>query len=114
MALDGAHGHVLAVFRHPAKIGAFDARSGRLLSTVCGDADDVFFDVRRNRLYVSCGEGFVDVLEVRGEGYARLGRLPTASGARTAFFSPDLDRLMLAVRATWGAPANIWVFRPTP
>jgi DNA-binding beta-propeller fold protein YncE len=115
MALDPVHGHVLAVFRHPAKVGVFDGETGRLLSAVdtCGDADDVFFDAKRNRLYISCGEGFIDVLESLGEGYTRLGRLPTAGGARTSFFAPDLDRLMLAVRAAGGGQASIWVFLPT-
>src|SRR5882757_9213708 len=55
-------GHVLAVFRHPARIGVFDAQRGALLSSVetCGDSDDVFIDTKRSRLYVICGEGFVD------------------------------------------------------
>jgi DNA-binding beta-propeller fold protein YncE len=116
MTLDPAHDRVLVVFRHPAKLGSFDARSGRLLASVdtCGDADDVFFDPKRNRLYVSCGEGLIDVLEARGGGYTSLGRLTTASGARTAFFSPDLDRLLLAVRTAWGGPASIWIYRPMP
>lgn len=115
MALDPARDRVVAVFRHPAKLGIFEARSGHLVAAVdtCGDADDVFFDAKRSRLYVSCGEGFIDVLEARADGYTSLGRLPTASGARTAFFTPDLDRLMLAVRAAWGNQASIWIFRPT-
>jgi DNA-binding beta-propeller fold protein YncE len=116
MTLDVAHDRVVVVFRHPAKLGGFNPHSGRLESVIdtCGDADDVFFDTKRSRLYVSCGEGLVDVLEARGDGYSRLGRIPTASGARTAFFSPDLDRLMLAVRAAWDSQASIWVYRPTP
>jgi hypothetical protein len=28
----------------------------------CGDGDDVFFDGKRNRIYVSCGDGSVDVI----------------------------------------------------
>jgi hypothetical protein len=80
----------------------------------CGDADDVFIDARRHRVYVSCGEGVVDVLEQDQAGYRRLARVPTVSGARTSLFVPELDRLYLAVRASSGERPAIWVFRPAP
>ena len=28
---------------------------------VCGDANDVYVDARRHRIYVSCAAGFIDV-----------------------------------------------------
>jgi hypothetical protein len=116
LALDEPHQRILAVFRHPARIGVFRTQDGQLLTTVdtCSDADDVFVDEKRNRIYVSCGEGFVDILAAQGAGYVSLGRIPTASGARTSLFVPGIDRLVLAVRSTGTTPASIWVFRPTP
>lgn len=78
----------------------------------CGDADDVFLDVGRRRIYVSCGEGVVDVFAVRGDAYERIARVPTAPGARTSLFVPELDRLFVAARATFGQPASILVFKP--
>jgi len=30
---------------------------------ICGDADDLFVDAKRQRVYISCGEGFLDVLD---------------------------------------------------
>ena len=78
----------------------------------CGDADDVFVDPKRRRVYVSCGEGVVDVLEPGETGYRRVARVPTVSGARTSLFVPELDRLFVAVRAASHEPAAIWVFRP--
>jgi hypothetical protein len=78
----------------------------------CGDADDVFVDRKRRRVYVSCGQGIVDVLELVEAGYCRLARVPTVSGARTSLFVPELDRLFVAVRAGSNEPAAIWVFRP--
>lgn len=116
LALDDA-GLVLAVFRHPAKLAAFRSQDGSLLQTLvtCGDSDDLFVDSLRHRVYVSCGEGYIEVFS-RGEsaGYHSAGRLATASGARTSLFVPELDRLFLAVRATPTAPASIWVIRPEP
>src|SRR5262249_45450967 len=63
MAIDENSDRVLVVFRHPAKLAAFDMQNGTLRSSVatCDDSDDVFVDRRRQRVYVSCGEGYTDV-----------------------------------------------------
>ena len=116
MALADSGKHVVAVFRRPARLLAFAATDGKIVAEAetCGDADDVFEDTARHRLYVSCGEGVVDVFEEKDNGYARLAQVPSVSGARTSFFVPELDRLCLGVRASGGEPAAIWVFRPTP
>ncbi len=114
MAIDHEKERVLSVFRNPAKLIALSARDGSVLAsaTICGDADDVFVDSKRHRVYVSCGEGFIDVLEANESGYSRIGHVSTASGTRTALLVPELDRLFVAVRATGAEPPAIWVFRP--
>jgi DNA-binding beta-propeller fold protein YncE len=114
MALDNDTNHVLAVFRNPPKLGVFDKRDGSIvrMTDACGDADDVFVDAKRHRIYVSCGAGVIDVFDARS--YERLSRIPTVSGARTSLFVPELDRLFLAVRAAGSNPAGIWVLRPEP
>jgi YVTN family beta-propeller protein len=116
MAIDDSGERVLVVARSPAKLVAFAMGDGSIVAQTdsCRDADDVFVDVKRSRVYASCGDGHIDVFEPRDRGYARVARIPTAPGARTSFFSPDRDRLYLAVRATSGEPASIWVFRPIP
>lgn len=116
MAVDPDGKRVFSVFRRPARLVALAAKDGAVAANLetCGDSDDVFVDAKRGRIYVSCGEGFIDVFAAAGEGYARIGHLPTASGARTSLFVPALDRLYLAVRASGGEPPAIWVFRPTP
>ena len=114
MAIDHDVHRVLVVFRSPATLMALSGQDGRVAAKLetCGDADDVFVDPRRRRVYVSCGEGVVDVLEQSGTGYRHLARAPTVSGARTSLFVPELDRLFVAVRARSNEPAAIWVFRP--
>src|SRR5215469_2125151 len=59
------------------------------LST-CGDADDVFFDPQRARIYISCGDGEIAVMEHKSADLAALGAIKTASGARTSLFVPEL------------------------
>jgi hypothetical protein len=43
-----------------------------------------------------------------------MARIPTATGARTSLFVPEMDRLLVAVRAGPAGPAAIWVFKPMP
>jgi DNA-binding beta-propeller fold protein YncE len=116
MALDHNRRRVLVIFRAPAELGVFSMTDGKLITTIetCGDADDVFVDPKRDRVYVSCGAGFLDVLEPKDAAYRRITRIPTISGARTSLFVPELDRLLVAARARAEAPAAVWVFQPVP
>lgn len=116
MAIDHDAHRVLVVFRNPPTLMALSGQDGHVVAKneTCGDADDVFVDPKRRRVYVSCGEGLVDVLEQGEAEYRRLARVPTVSGARTSLFVPELDRLFVAVRARSREPAAIWVFRPAP
>lgn len=115
MILDDA-GHVAVVFRRPAMLGLFDAATGRPVSVTetCHDADDLFFDGKRDRFYVSCGEGVIDVFKA-GSMPIRLARIATVSGARTSLFVPELDRLFVAERAgILGSNASLAIYRPAP
>jgi hypothetical protein len=113
MVIDGG-GRVLIVTRLPGLLRALDPRDGRVLAEAhaCGDSDDLFFDARRGRIYVSCGDGHIDVFADRGAGFERLAPIPTSGGARTSLWVPELDRLFLAVRAAGDQPAAIWAYRP--
>jgi len=116
MALEQAARRALVAFRNPAKLGVFSMDDGSVIASpdICGDADDLFVDAKRHRVYISCGEGFLDVLDSAQDNYRRVARIATVSGARTSLFVPEMDRLMLAVRASGNEPAAIWVFEPTP
>ena len=81
---------------------------------ICGDADDLFVDQKLKRVYVTCGAGFIGVLRADGARYARLARVPTVAGARTGLFVPEMDRLLVGVRAGFKEPAAIWVYRTAP
>src|SRR5437588_10303610 len=67
MAIDRETHRVRVVFRSPPTLMAVSSQDGRVVAKVetCSDADDVFVDPKRRRVYVSCGEGVVDVLEQR-------------------------------------------------
>jgi DNA-binding beta-propeller fold protein YncE len=116
MTLDQERQRVLVVFRSPPKFAAFNWQTGDVVSEIdtCGDADDLFFDAKRKLIYITCGTGFIDVLQADDPKYSRVMRVATVAGARTGLFVPDMERLFLAVRARAGEPASIWIYRVAP
>lgn len=118
MALDSRAGLLAAAFRSPARLVLLDTANGRVVGQqpTCDDADDLFFDPRRHRLYVSCGAGAIDVFWQAGTALDRMARIATARGARTSLFVPEIDRLFVAVPAPrlGGSAAALLVFRPAP
>lgn len=115
MALDEGSHRLFVGCRRPARLVILDTTSGHPLADleISGDTDDLFFDAKRQRIYVSCGEGFLDVIQRRdGDRYERIERIATRNGARTSFFSPELDQLYLAVPQRLGQDAELRVFQP--
>jgi hypothetical protein len=104
----------MIAFRNPARLVIFGTETSKREESLgtCRDADDVFVDPQRRRVYVSCGEGVIDVFDRSASGYKRIASIPTIAGARTSLFVPVNDRLYLAVRATAAEPAALWIFRP--
>jgi DNA-binding beta-propeller fold protein YncE len=115
MALDEATRRLFVGCRQPARLVVLDTVAGKLVTHVeiSGDTDDLFYDAKRQRVYISCGEGFIDVIQRRdGDRLERLARWPTRAGARTSFFSSELDQVYLAVPQGNGRDAEMRVYQP--
>lgn len=100
LALDEANHRLFVACRNPAKLAVLDADSGAAVAGVdiSSDADEVFYDARRRRLYVVCGSGFIDIVEQTDSNhYKPISKVPTAAGARTGLFVPERDALFVAV-----------------
>jgi len=113
MALDEANHLVFVGCRRPAKALIYDTTTGKEIGAfeIVGDTDDLFYDTARKRLYVSGGEGYLDVIEDHGaRGFARVAHVSTAAGARTSLFVPDQHQLFLAVPHRGSQRAEIRVF----
>src|SRR3981189_496258 len=65
MALDEGAGRLFIVCRKPAALLGLDAGSGAVVAKLptVGDSDDVFYDQKRRRIYVSGGEGAIAVYQ---------------------------------------------------
>ena len=117
MALDEGNRRLFVGCRSPAKLVVLDTASGKTVSEldISGDTDDLFYDAKRKRIYVSAGEGFVDIIEQRdADNYRLLEKLPTAPGARTSFFSADLDQFFLAVPRRGEQLAAVRIYQAGP
>jgi DNA-binding beta-propeller fold protein YncE len=114
LTIDASNHRLLAVFRRPARLEAFDLTNGTPLGGVdaCGDADDLFVDPNRNYVYVICGEGTVDTYAFADKAFKRSAQLEIPRGSRTGFFLPDNDRLVVAIRASNQEAAAVWILRP--
>ena len=113
MALDEANQRLFVGCRRPAKVLVYDTTTGREVGSIdiVGDTDDLWYDGSRKRLYVSGGEGFIDVLQEQDANrFTRLARVPTAAGARTSLFVADQNRLYLAVPHRGGQKAEIRIY----
>jgi len=113
MALDEPGHRLFVATRNPPALLIFDTQAGarKMDLPIGGDADDLFYDAKRKRLYVICGEGVVDVFDQKdADRYELAARVPTVRGARTGLFVPSRDTLFVAVPAHAGGPAEIRVF----
>ena len=63
MAYDPPTKRLFVGCRKPARLVAYDVTAGKPVADfpISGDTDDLFYDPKLNRLYISCGEGFLDV-----------------------------------------------------
>ena len=100
MALDEADHRLFAGTRSPSKLLVLDTETGKTLASLDspGDADDIFYDAKAKRIYVSGGDGAIGVFDQKdADHYEQLGAVSTAEGARTSLFVPGTRRLYLAV-----------------
>jgi hypothetical protein len=70
-----------------------------------GDADDVFFDDKRHRIYVSCGDGVIDVLQQDGQAIPSSRQRSPALALRSAMAAwavQSLATLAVAQQSTRG------------
>jgi len=85
--------------REPVLV-VMDTESGKEVATVPipGDNDDVYYDAKRKRLYASCGEGFVVVIQQdSADSYKLVEKMATVKDAKTSFYDPEAGKLYLAV-----------------
>ncbi len=100
LAFDAKTGLLFVGCRKTPLVVVLDAKSGKELASVeiPGDTDDLFYDAKRERLYVSCGVGVLAVLQRKDtDHFDVIDSIPTGKLARTCLFDSDTGRLYLPV-----------------
>jgi len=100
LALDEANKRIFIGCRTEPMVVVMEMDTGKEIMGVpiAKDIDDLFYDVKRKKLYASCGEGYLTVIrQLSPDKYEVAEKIPTAKGAKTAAFDPDSGRLFLAV-----------------
>ena len=93
----------------------FDSSTGKEIASVEIPAgiDDIHFDSRRNRLYASCSDSALAVIEKKGDKYQVVARLDTPKDSRTCAWS--MGKLYLGVPVQPGKDApEIRVYEARP
>src|SRR5215510_9738606 len=113
MALDETHHRLFVGVRTPPLLLVLDTASGKEMARVptVGDVDDLFYDAPHRRLYIAGGAGGLSIVaQEDADHYTPVATIPTAAGARTALWVPELGRLLLAVphRGAQGAEIRVY------
>ncbi len=114
MLLDEADHRLFSVFRNPSTVMVFDTESGKVLAKLpcVVDVDDIWYEPTTKRIYLSGGEGFVDVFhKIDADHYERIGKVPTFTGARTSVIWGEYrarQGMVIGVPATSNQGAELW------
>jgi len=124
MALDESDDRLFIAGRTPSRMAVFNTKSGQLITALpCAqDADDLYYDSARKRIYVTGGEGYISVFQQKdADHYELLAKVPSSLGARTSGYAGKVgkkgfDRLYVAVpaRANHGAELRIYTVQDSP
>jgi len=108
MSLDTIHHLVFVGYRHPARLVVLDGNTGKELSItpMVGDSDDLYYDDHKAKVYVSGGDGYINIFQQQDfSTYKQIANIQTRGGARTSIFVPQLKVFVVAARASGGAAA---------
>ncbi|NHH97210.1 hypothetical protein DYY66_2375 [Candidatus Nitrosotalea sp. FS] len=113
MALDEEDRRLFTVYRSPSQLSVLDTNTGSPVAKldVVNDADDIWFDGKNKQIYLTGGEGYLDVISQKDQNdYQEIAKIPTGQGGRTSLFVPASDRLYIAIPDYFGQAAKIEVF----
>lgn len=111
--LDEPRHRLLVAGREPGRFGALDSEAGKEISVLPagGDIDEMTYDPDTNRIYLACGEGFVQVIhQTDADHYEELGRARTGVGAKTGVLVPQLNRYFAVAARKGNVPAKLFMF----
>jgi DNA-binding beta-propeller fold protein YncE len=117
MALDESGHRLFVATRSPARLLVFDTTSGHMISALpcVQGSDDMFFDGTRRRIYITGGEGCINVFQQDdGARYHLAAKISSGLGARTAGYfgkgRKGFDLFYVAVPARANSAAEVLIY----
>jgi hypothetical protein len=117
LAIDEPNRRLFVGCRREPTLVVMDSDTGRVVARlpIPGDVDDLSFDAKRKRIYASCGEGAIAVIDqVDADHYRTVATIPTAKAARTSVLDAGSGRLYLAVPRHAERPGQaepeVWIY----
>ena len=112
IAIDEQH-HRLFVACRDGKLVVMNSDTGKVLQVlpIATGVDDMVYDPASKRIYVACGEGFVNVYEETDpDHYQSLGKIATGPLGKTGLLIPSMQRYFVAVPPHGKTPAVVLVY----
>lgn len=113
MAFDSEGDKLFIGYRHPATLVVIDTKTGKRISEeeLTNDTDDLFYDTRNNRVYASCGGGYINIFQLQGgDHYKQIANVATRNGARTSLLIPALNLFVVGEPAR-STQAELVIYR---
>lgn len=99
MAFDSEGNKLFIGYRHPATLVVIDTKTGKRIAAeeLTNDTDDLFYDSRNNRVYASCGGGYINIFQLQGADHCKqIANVASRNGARTSLLIPPLNLFVVA------------------
>jgi hypothetical protein len=100
MALDEQNRRLFIGCRNPAGLLVLDMDSGKQMAWLesVGDADDLFYALKLQKVYITGGAGAIDVFDQQApDVYKLISKTSTPPGTRTSFLDAERKSLYVAV-----------------
>lgn len=113
MSLDEKNHRLFVGCRHSPKLLVIDTQIGKTVASldIDRDVDDIFYNANTKEIYLSCGQGYIDVFkQENADTYRAIGKISTGSGARTSLFIPELKQLIVASPSGFNKNASILIY----
>jgi DNA-binding beta-propeller fold protein YncE len=114
MAFNPEGDQILVGYRHPATLAIIDAKTGKRIAAeeLTNDTDDLFYDSNNQRIYASCGGGYVNIFQLQAAGgYQQIAAVRTRDGARTSLLIPQLNLFVVCEPAVFSHTAELMVYK---
>ena len=113
MALDETHHRLFVGTWTPPRVLVLNTEGGQQITAtdIAGHSDDLFYDSRRNQVYVLSSGGFLQVFREKDpDKLDEIARYPTPPRTQTGLFVPEWRKLFAAVQRQGDQAAEIRVY----